>query len=222
MVAGHHKPCSPRISTCVPVSPRWCAPPASPSRPPAAAPAAPSGPPSPSEGRSSGRSPPRRPARPRRSPPRRPSPPPPPARSGRPPPPVVGAAARARGVLLGARRRRPRARTPPAVPSRRSAKANRKFAQTPTQSPFERAKAPAFETRRPPSFWPRPSPVQSSALIFYIHNFFSGCSESGRWPPFCSVLASLCTSQLRGVAFPAPLTIDAASSRGATPAPARC
>ena len=53
--------------------------------------------------------------------------------------------------------------------SRRSAKANRKFAQTPRQSPFERAKAPAFEPRRPPSFWPRPSPVQSSALLFYIH-----------------------------------------------------
>ena len=37
------------------LSPRWCAPPASPSRPPASAPAAPSGPPSPPEGRSSGR-----------------------------------------------------------------------------------------------------------------------------------------------------------------------
>ena len=69
-----------------------------------------------------------------------------------------------------ARRRRPRARTPPAVPSRRRAKANRKFRTNSVQSPFERAKAPAFEPRRPPSFWPRPSPVRSSAFTLFIHN----------------------------------------------------
>ena len=46
-------------------------------------------------------------------------------------------------------------------------------------------------------------------------------AESGRWPPFCSVLASLCPSQLTAITLPPPLARDAPSSDGAEGASAQ-
>ena len=53
------------------------------------------------------------------------------------------------------------------------------------------------------------------------NKFSRAAAESGRWPPFCSVLASLCPSQLTAITLPPPLARDAPSSDGAEGASAQ-
>ena len=86
-------------------------------------------------------------------------------------PPAASSSRRcARGVLFGARRRRPRARTPPAVPSRRSAKANRKFRTNSETKPLRTRESAGFRNLAPALFLAAslPCPLDCIPLLHYI------------------------------------------------------